>query len=196
MVACVAVFVSLIAAVAALATVPAVRDHLCYEHRMNTFCSIAQIGESEVRVFAWHPEATPFDSSRSDPNPHWNGLTPRSALPEIPPFEQRSYGSGFRSGTQQWLYWEAQLKSRVPPGQSIRFVVNWTTYGAGGKSVAGGVVEATWGADNPAALIIGPVDTVPIGAAGQFSPGRYEIVLKVYGNQLAESEVRGEFDMY
>lgn len=187
MVACIAVIVSLITAVAALATVPAVRDHLCYEHRMNTFCSIAQIGESEVRVFAWHPEVKPFDRSAS---------TPRSVLSEILPDEKRVYGSGFPSGQRQWLYWEARLKSRVPPGRSIRFVVHWTTSDTRGNPVAGGVVEATWGADDPAALIIGPVDTVPIRTVGQFPPGRYKIVLKVYGNQLAESEVRGGFDMY
>ncbi|HWQ69925.1 MAG TPA: hypothetical protein VN494_08225 [Patescibacteria group bacterium] len=58
------------------------------------------------------------------------------------------------------------------------------------------LLRARGGADDPAALIIGPVDTVPIEAAGQFPPGHYEVVLKVYGNQLAESEVRGEFDMY
>ncbi len=195
-VAVVTVVISVIAAATALANVPMVRDHLCYEHRMNRFCSIAQIGESEVRLFAWHPEVKPFDPSRSNPNLHRNALTPRSAPPEIPPYEQRTYGSGFPSGQRQWLCWEARLKSRVPPGRSIKFVVNWTTYGAGGKSVAGGVVEGTWGADDPAALIIGPVDSVPIGAAGQFPPGRYEVVLKVYGNQLAESEVRGRFDMY
>jgi hypothetical protein len=191
-----AVFVSLSAAVAVLATLPAVRDHLCYEHRMNTFCSIAQIGESEVQVFAWDPEVKPSDPSRSNQNPHQDALEPRRNPSEVPPFEQRSYGSSFPSGKQQWLYWEARLKSRVPPGQSIRFVAQWTTYGAGGKSVAGGVVEATWSADDPAALIMGPVDTVPIGATGQFPPGHYEVVLKVYGNQLAESEVRGGFDMY
>lgn len=184
MVACIAVIVSLIAAWAALATVPAVRDHLCYEHRMYLFCSIVQIGESELRVFAWDPEVKRLDLSHP--------INPS----EIPPFEQRSYGSGFPSGKRQWLYWEARLKSRVPPGQSIRFVVHWTTFGAGGKSVAGGVVEDTWSADDPAALIIGPIDTVPIGATGQFPPGHYEIVLRVYGNQLAESEVRGGFDMY
>ncbi|MDE2059726.1 MAG: hypothetical protein KGL31_05360 [candidate division NC10 bacterium] len=183
----IAVVVSLIAAGAALATVPAVRDHLCYEHHMNTFCSIGQIGESEVRVFAWYPGAKPFDR---------NTWTPRTIRGEIPPYENRSYGSSFPRGKQLWLYWEARLKSRVPPGRSIRFVVHGTTYDAGGNSVAGGVVEATWGADDPAALVIGPVDTVPIGTGGQFPPGHYEIVLKAYGNQLAESEVRGGFDIY
>lgn len=187
MVACIAVIVSLIAAGVALATVPAVRDHLCYEHRMNMFCSIAQVGESEVRVFAWYPEVKPSDQ---------NAWTPRRILSEIPPFEKRAYGSRFPQGKHQWLYWEAQMKSRVPPGRSIKFVVNWTTYGAGGKSVAGGVVEGTWGADDPTALILGHVDTVPIGTGGQFSPGHYEVVLKVYGNQLSESQVRGGFDVY
>jgi hypothetical protein len=186
-VACIALVVSLIAAGAALATVPAVRDHLCYEHRMNMFCSIAQIGESEVRVFAWSSEAKPFNR---------NALTSRSIRGEIPPYEKRAYGSGFPRGKPQWLYWEARLKSRVPPGRSIRFVVHWTTYDAGGNSLAGGVVEPTWGADDPAALVIGPVDTVPIGTGGQFPPGHYEIVLKAYGNQLAESEVHGGFDIY
>lgn len=196
MVACIAVIVSLIAAVTALATVPAVRDHLCYEHRMNTFCSIAQIGESEVRVFAWHPEVKPSDPSHSSPDLHRNTLTHRSALSEIPPEEKRAYGSRFPSGQRQWLYWEARLKSREPPGRSIRFVAHWTTYAAGDHAVAGGVVEATWGADDPAVLIIGPVDTVPMQTSSQFPPGRYEIVLNVYGNQLAESEVRGGFNMY
>ena len=162
-VACIAAIVFLIAAGAALATVPAVRDHLCYEHRMNTFCSIAQIGESEMRVFAWYPEVKPFNRKAG---------TPRERRSEIPPYEQRSYSSRFASGKQQWLYWEARLTSRVPPGRVIRFVGHWTTYDPGGKSVAGGVVEATWGGDDPAALIIGPVDTVPIGTAGQFRPGQ------------------------
>ncbi|VUZ85159.1 hypothetical protein MELA_01535 [Candidatus Methylomirabilis lanthanidiphila] len=187
MVACIAVIVSLIAAGAALATVPAVRDHLCYEHRMNAFCLIAQIGESDLRVFAWHPAAKPLERDAS---------THPGSVPKIPPDDQRTYSSSFASGKPQWLYWEARLKSRVPPGRSIRFVVHWTTVDAGGKSVASGVRESTWGADDPAALIIGPVDTVPIGMAGQFPPGHYEIVLKVYGNQLAESEVRGGFDLY
>ncbi|MDD5559993.1 hypothetical protein [Candidatus Methylomirabilis sp.] len=183
----VGVIVSLIAAAVALANVLAVRDHLCYEHHMNMFCSIAQIGESEVRVFAWHPEVKPFDRSAS---------TPRSALSEILPEEKRAYGSRFPSGQRQWLYWEARLKSREPPGRSIRFIVHWTTYAAGDHAVAGGVVEATWGADDPAVLIIGPVDTVPVQTSSQFPPGRYEIVLNVYGNQLAESKVRGGFKIY
>ncbi len=187
MAACVAVIVSLIAAVAVLAKVQAVRDHLCYEHRMNMFCSIAQIGESDLRVFAWYPEGKPFDR---------NTPAPRRSLSEIPSAEQRAYGSRFPSGKQQWLYWEARLKSRAAPGSPIKFVAHWTTNDAGGKSIANGVVEAAWGADDPTALIIGPVDTVPIGTAGQFRPGHYEMVLKVYGNQLAESEVRGGFDMY
>ncbi len=194
-VACIAVVVSLIAVGAALAIVPTVRDHLCYEHRMNMFCLIAQISESEVRVFAWHPEMRPSDPSRSNPNLDRTTLTPRSALSEIAPDERRVYGSRFPSGQRQWLYWEARLKSHEPPGRSIRFVVQWTTYAAGDHAVAGGVVEATWAADEPVALIIGPVDTVPIGTGGQFPPGHYEIVLKMYGNQLGESEVRGGLDI-
>jgi hypothetical protein len=184
---CIAVIVSLMAVGAALATAPAAMDHLCYEHRMNMFCSITQIGESSVRVFVRHPEVKPVDRS---------ALMPRSTLPEVPPAEIRSYGSGFPSGKPQWLYWEARLKPRAAPGRPIKFVVHWTTYERGGKSIAAGVVEATWGADDPTALVIGPVDKIPIGTTGQFPPGRYEIVLKVYGNQLAESEIRGGFDMY
>jgi hypothetical protein len=170
--------VFLIAAGVALATVPAVRDHLCYEHRMNMFCSVAQIGESDLRVFAWYPEQKLLDLSKS------------------PPVAQRMYGSSFLSARQQRLYWEARLKSRTPPGSPIKFVVHWSTHNAGGKSLAGGVVEAMWGADDPTALVIGPIDTVALGTTDQFPRGHYEIVLKVYGNQLAESEVRGGFDMY
>src|SRR5574337_3606 len=176
-VACIAVIVFVVAAGAALATVPAVRDHLCYEHRMNMFCSIAQIGETDLRVFAWHPDGRSFDLSKS------------------PPDEQRSYGSSFPSGTQQRLYWEARLKSRVPPDRSIKFVVHWTTNETGGKTVATGVVEATWSADDSTAVIVGPIDTVAVRTANQLPPGHYDIVLKVYGNQLAESEVRGGFDI-
>ncbi len=186
-VACVAVIIFLIAAGAALATVPAVRDHLCYEHRMNMFCSVAQIGESDMRVFAWYPKLKPLDREAS---------ILRRSVPEIPPDDQRAYDSHFSSGKHQRLYWEARLTSRTAPARPIRFVVHWATVDVGGKSVASGVVEATWGADDPAAFIIGPVDTVPTGTAGQLPPGHYEIVLKVYGNQLAESEVRGGFDIY
>src|SRR5574341_1696576 len=99
-VACIAVVVSLVAAGAALATVPAVRDHLCYEHGMNMFCSISQIGESEIKVFAWYPKVKPFDR---------DALMPRRILTEIPPYEQRAYGSSLPSGTRPWLYWEARL---------------------------------------------------------------------------------------
>ncbi|PWB77782.1 MAG: hypothetical protein C3F08_09375 [Candidatus Methylomirabilota bacterium] len=168
------VIVSLVAVGVALATVPAVRDHLCYEHRMNMFCSIAEIGESEIRIFAWHPDEQSLN----------------------PPAAQRAYGASFPRGRQQRLYWEARLKSRVAPDQPIRFVAKWTTYDANGKSIGGGVIESTWEADNPAALITGPVDTVPIGPGGQFPSGHYEVALKVYGNRLAESEVRGGFDIY
>src|SRR5574337_116500 len=164
-VACIAVIVFVVAAGAALATVPAVRDHLCYEHRMNMFCSIAQIGESDLRVFARHSDGKPF------------------GLSDIPPAERRSYGSRFPLGKQQRLYWEARLTSRVPPDRPIKFVAHWTTYDAGGKSVAGGVKEAMWGADEPAALVVGSVDTVAMSTANRFSPGHYEIVLKVYGNR-------------
>src|SRR5574337_2126387 len=94
-VACIAVIVFVVAAGAALATVPAVRDHLCYEHRMSMFCSIAQIGESDLRVFAWYPEGKPIDRGM---------VTPSGSLPNIPPVEQRSYGSRFPSGKRQWLY--------------------------------------------------------------------------------------------
>jgi len=193
---CIASIVSLIAALAALATVSEIRNHLCYEHHIYSVCSKVQIGESEMQVFAWYPEVKPLNSSPSIPNPYRDALTPSRILHDIPPYEKRSYASGFPSGKQQWLYWEARLQSRVPPSSSIRFVVHWTTYDASGNPVAGGVVEAAWGADDPAALIIGPVDTVPIQTSGQFPPGRYEVVLKVYGNQLAESEVHGGFDIY
>jgi hypothetical protein len=186
-VACIAVAVSLVAAVAALANVPAVRDHLCYEHRMNIFCSISQIGESDIKVFAWYPEVKPFD--RDAP-------MPRRILSEIPPYQQRTYSSSFPSGTRQWVYWEARLSSRAVPGQPIKFLANWTTFDAGGRAVASGVLEAVWGADDPAVMIIGPADNDPIRTVGQLPPGHYEVVLKVYGNQLAESEIRGGFDMY
>lgn len=180
MVACIAVIVSLIAAVAALATVPAARDHLCYEHNVYSFCSGVQISESQLRVFTVHRDA----------------LTPRRIRYDIPPEEKRSYISGLPRGTQQWLYWEARLKSCLPPGHSTRFVAYWATSDLRGNPIAGGVVEATWGADNLTAIVAGPTDTNPIRTIGQFPPGRYEIVLKVYGNQLPESEVRGGFDIY
>lgn len=196
MVACIAVVVSLIAAVAALANVSAVRDHLCYEHRMNMFCSIAQIGESDMRVFAWYPEARPSDPPRSNLTPRRNAVAPHRIRSEIPPYEKRSYGNSFPSGTRQWLYWQVRLTSRAAPGSPIKFLAHWTTYDAGGRSVAGGVTEAVWGAEDPTVMIIGPADDDPIRTVGQFPPGHYEIVLKVYGNQLAESEVRGGFDIY
>lgn len=196
MVACIAVVVSLIAAVAALANVPAVRDHLCYEHRMNMFCSIAQIGESDMRVFAWYPEVRPSDPPRSNPISHRNGAATRRILSEIPPYAKRSYGTGFPSGTRQWLYWQVRLTSRAAPGSVIKFLAHWTTYDAGGRSVAGGVIEAAWGAEDRTVMIVGPADDDPIRTVGQFPPGHYEIVLKVYGNQLAESEVRGGFDIH
>ena len=88
-VACIAVIIFLIAAGAALATVPAVRDHLCYEHRMNMFCSIAQIGESDMRVFVWYPATKPLEREAS---------IPRRSVPEIPPDDQRAYDSHFSSG--------------------------------------------------------------------------------------------------
>ncbi len=187
MVACIVVVVSLVAAGAALATVPAVRDHLCYEHRMNMFCSISQIGESEIKVFAWYPKAKPFDR---------NALMPRRIPFEIPPYQQRTYRSSFSSGTRQWVYWEARLTSRAAPGSAIKFLAHWTTFDAGGRAVASRVIEAAWGADDATVMIIGPADDDPIRTVGQFPPGHYEIVLKVYGNQLAESEVRGGFDIY
>lgn len=109
MVACIAVVVSLIVAVAALANAQAVRNHLCYEHRMNMFCTIAQIGESDMRVFAWYPEARPSGPPRSNPTSHRNGVAPPRILSEIPPYEKRSYGTSFPSGTRQWLYWQARL---------------------------------------------------------------------------------------
>ncbi|PTL37093.1 hypothetical protein CLG94_00750 [Candidatus Methylomirabilis limnetica] len=195
-VACITLIVSTIAALAALGTVSEIRNHLCYEHDINSVCSKVQISESEMRVFAWYPEAKPLSSSPSTPNPYLDALTPSRIVHDIPPYEKRSYASGFPSGKQQWLYWEARLKSHLPPFGSIRFVVHWTTYDASGNPVAGGVFEATWGADDPVALIIGPVDTVPIGATSQFLRGHYEVVLKVYGNKLAESEVHGGFDIY
>lgn len=74
-------------------------------------------------------------------------------------------------------------------------MAHWTTYDTHGKSVAGGVVEAAWGADELATSVIGPVED-SIRTVGQFLPGHYQIVLKVYGNRLPESEVRGGFDMY
>ncbi len=196
MVACIAVVVSLIAAVAALANVPAVRDHLCYEHRMNIFCSIAQIGESDMRIFAWYPKTKPFDQSRPTPISYRNGAAPHRMLSDIPPHENRSYGSSFPRGTRQWLYWEARLTSRAAPGSAIKFLAHWTTFDAGGRAVASRVIEAAWGADDATVMIIGPADDDPIRTVGQFPPGHYEIVLKVYGNQLAESEVRGGFDIY
>lgn len=183
----IAVIGSLIATGVALATVPAVRDHLCYEHRMKMFCSISQIGESEIKVFSWYPKDKPFDR---------DALMPRRILSEIPPYQQRAYRSSFPSGSRQWLYWEARLKSRAAPGQPIKFLAHWTTYDAGGHDVAGGIIEAAWGADDPTVMIIGPADNDPIRTVGQFPPGHYEIVLKVYGNQLAESEVRGGFDIH
>ena len=192
---CVALIVSLIAALAALATVSKIRDHLCYEHHIYVVCSKVQIGESEMRVFAWHPEVKPLSSSSSIPNPYRAALTLSRILHDIPPYGKRPYASGFPSGTHQWLYWEARLTSHLPPSSPIRFVVHWTTYETSGNSVAGGVVEATWGADDPAVIIIGPADTYPIRTAGQFPPGHYTIVLKVYGNQLSESEVHGGYDI-
>lgn len=182
----VVVVVFLIAAGVALATVPAVRDHLCYEHRMNMFCSISQIGGSDIKVFAWYPKATPFDR---------NALMPRRILSEIPPYEQRVYRRSFPSGTRQWVDWEARLTSRVAPGQPIKFLARWTTYDTGGRDIAGGVIEAAWGADDSTVMIIGPADNDPIRTVGQLPPGHYDIVLKVYGNQLAESEVRSGFDI-
>lgn len=182
-----AVIGSLITAGAALAMVPAVRDHLCYEHRMNMFCAISRIGESEIHVFAWYPEVKPFDRT---------ALAPRRILAEIPPHKQRSYASSFPSGTRQWLYWDARLTSGAAPGRPIKFLAQWTTYNAGGDTVAGGIIEATWGADDPTVRIVGPADNDPIRTVGQFPPGHYGLVLKVYGNQLAESEVRGGFDIY
>lgn len=184
---CIAVVISLIAAGAALAMVPAVRDHLCYEHRMNMFCSISHIGESDIKVFAWYPQVKPFDR---------DALMPRRILSEIPPYQQRTYRSSFPSGTRQWVYWEARLTSRAAPGQPIKFLANWTTFDANGRAVASGVLEAVWGADDHTVMIIGPSDNDPIRIVGQLPPGHYEIVLKVYGNQLAESEVRGGFDIY
>ena len=178
--------VSLIAAVAARATVPEIRNHLCYEHHIYNVCSKVQIDESDIRVFAWYPAAKALERDAS---------IPRRSVPEIPPDDQRTYSRGVPSGKQQRLYWEARLTSRVPPGRPIRFVVHWTTADAGGTSVASGVKESTWGADDPTARIIGPVDTVPIDTAEQFRPGHYEVVLRVYGNQLAETEVRGGFDI-
>lgn len=196
MVACIAVVVSLIAAVAALANVPAVRDHLCYEHRMNMFCSIAQIGESDMRVFAWYPEAGPADPPRSNLTPHRNAVAPRRIRSEIPPYEKRSYRGSFPIGSRQWLYWQVRLTSRAAPGSVIKFLAHWTTYDAGGRAVASGVIEAAWGAEDATVMIVGPADDDPIRTVGQFPPGHYEIVLKVYGNQLAESEVRTGFDIY
>lgn len=193
MVACITLTVFLIAALATLATVPETRNHLCYEHYINMFCSKVQIGESEMRVFARYPEVKPSDSSPSIPNPYRYALTPSRILYDIPPYEKRSYVSDFPRGKQQWLYWEARLKSHLPPDRSIRFGVRWKTYDPGGNPVAGGLVEATWGADDPVAIVAGPVDTDPIRTVGQFPPGRYTIVLKIYGNRLSESEVRGEF---
>lgn len=187
MVACIAVVVSLIVAMAALANVSAVRDHLCYEHRMNMFCSISQIGESEIKVFAWYPKVKSFDR---------DAVMPRRLLSEIPPYEQRAYRSSFPIGSRQWLYWEARLKSRAAPGQPIKFLANWTTFDAGGRAVASGVIEAAWGAEDATVMIVGPADDDPIRTVGQLPPGHYKIVLKVYGNQLAESEVRGGFDIH
>jgi len=194
-VACITVIVSLVAALAALGTVSEIRNHLCYEHYIYAACSKVQIGESEMRVFAWYPEVKPLNSSSSIPHPNRDALTPSRILYDIPPDEKRSYISDFPSGKQQWLYWEARLKSHLPPGRSIRFGVRWTTYDTGSNPVAGGLVEATWGADDPAAIIVGPADTDPIRTVGQFPPGHYTIVLKVYGNQLSESEVRGGFNV-
>jgi len=195
-VACIALIVFLIAALAALATVSEIRNHLCYEHHIYVVCSKVQIGESEMRVFAWYPGVKPLNSLLSTPTPYRDALTPSRILHDIPPYEKRSYASGFPSGKQQWLYWEARLKSHLPPSSSIRFVVHWTTYDTSGNPVAGGVIEATWGADDPAVVIIGPADTYPIRTVGQFPPGPYTIILKVYGNQLSEPEVRGGFDIY
>lgn len=144
-------------------------------------------------VFAW-------ESKSANPlrvfTVHRDALAPRRIQYDIPPEEKRSYISGLPRDTQQWLYWEARLKSRLPPGRSTRFVAHWTTYEPRGSAIAGGVVEGTWGADDLTAIIIGPADTVPIRTVGQYPPGRYEIVLKAYGNRLPESEVRGGFDIY
>jgi hypothetical protein len=194
-VACITLIVSTIAALAALGTVSEIRNHLCYEHDIYSVCSKVQISESEMRVFAWYPEAKPLSSSPSTPNPYLDALTPSRIVHDIPPYEKRSYASGFPSGKQQWLYWEARLKSHLPPFGSIRFVVHWTTYDASGNSAAGGVVEATWGADDRAVSVIGPADPYPFRTVGQFPPGHYTIVLKIYGNRLSESEVRGGFNV-
>lgn len=192
---CIALIVSLIAALAALATVSKIRNHLCYEHHIYTVCSKVRISESEMRVFAWYPEVKPLNSSHSIPNPYQDALAHGRILHDIPPYEKRSYASGFPSGKQQRLYWEVLLQSHLPPSSSIRFVVHWTTYDASGNPTAGGVVEVAWGADDQTVSVIGPADTYPIRTVGQFPPGRYTIVLKIYGNQLSESEVRGGFNI-
>ncbi len=191
----IALIVSLIAALAALATVSKIRDHLCYEHHIYSVCSKVQIGESEMRLFTWYPEVKPLNSSPSIPNSYRDALTPGRMLHDIPPYEKRSYAGGFQSGTQQRLYWEVLLKSHLPPSSTIRFVIHWTTYDASGNSAAGGVVEATWDADDQTVSAVGPADPYPIRTVGQFPPGHYTIVLKIYGNRLSESEVRGGFNV-
>lgn len=192
---CIALIISLIAVLAALATVSEIRNHLCYEHHIYSVCSKVQIGESEMRLFTWYPEVKPLNSSPSIPNSYRDALTPGRILHDIPPYEKRSYAGGFQSGKQQRLYWEVLLKSHLPPSSTIRFVIHWTTYDASGNSAAGGVVEATWGADDQTISAVGPADPYPIRTVGQFPPGHYTIVLKIYGNQLSESEVRGGFNV-
>lgn len=175
----IAVVAVVLAVAVTLMLVPPVRNHLCYEHNMRSLCSGVQIGESQLRIFAGHRDALALRRIRYD----------------IPSDGQRSYGRRFASSKQQRLYWEVRLQSRLAPDRSTRFVTYWTTYGPGSRPVANGVVEATWGADDLAASVTGPVDDA-IGAVGQFPPGHYEVILKVYGNQLPESEVRGGFEIY
>ena len=183
-----------IAGVAALATVPEVRFYLCHKH-IYVFCRELEVTEAKMKMFAWYPKLLSLGPPRAatEPVSEYERLQDKYIMPGfIPNEEDRSYV--FSKGSQQqWIFWDAQLRSNRSPGHPIKFDVYWTLYNETGAPLSFGSEPATWASNTPAMTITGTAYTTD--SSGPLRVGHYEVVLKITGDQLSGKEIRGGFDV-